>query len=73
LFIVTKPDAEDSHAQPSGMPTLTVPLPPLAGKSWLVGDNAALHGAPSWVTVNVCCAIARVPLRVLLPGFAAAV
>jgi hypothetical protein len=41
LVIVTKPDAEDSHAQPSGMPTLTMPLPPPAGKSWLVGDNVA--------------------------------
>jgi hypothetical protein len=51
--------------------TVTVPLPPFAGNVVLLGEIVNVHGAPGWVTVNVCPAIVRVPVRDVVAVFVA--
>jgi len=51
--------------------TVTVPLPPFAGSVVLLGEIVNVHGAPGWVTVNVCPAIVSVPVRSVVVVFAA--
>jgi hypothetical protein len=51
--------------------TVTVPVPPLAGRVWLVGEIVNVHGAAGCVTVNVCPAIVIVPVRDDVVVFAA--
>jgi hypothetical protein len=60
---------------PLGAVTLTLPVPPLAGKDALVGEIEYVQlGAPSvpaCVTVRVWPAMVRVPVRELVLLFAA--
>jgi hypothetical protein len=58
------------HAHPAGVVTLDEPVPPSAATDWLAGVIEYEHGAPAWVTVNVCPAIVNVPVRTAVPGFA---
>ena len=51
--------------------TATVPLPPVAGSAWLVGEIVNVQGAAGWVTVNVFPAMVIVPVRDDVVGFAA--
>jgi hypothetical protein len=51
--------------QPTGIVTLTVPLPPLDVNDWLVGESVRVQGMPPCVTVKVWPAIVIVPVRVL--------
>ena len=51
--------------------TVTVPVPPLAGKVWLDGEIVNVHGAAGCVTVNVCPAMVMVPVRDDVAVFAA--
>jgi hypothetical protein len=48
--------------QPAAVATATLPLPPLDVNDWLVGDMPKVH-ALACVTVNVCPAMAIVPVR----------
>ena len=61
---------EAVHAQPLPAVTATAPLPPVAVGDVLVGSIEYVHGgggggggAAACVTVNVCVAIVRVPVR----------
>jgi len=51
------------HAQPACAVTAVDPVPPLTTTDWLVGEIEYAHAAPAWVTVNVCPATVRVPVR----------
>jgi hypothetical protein len=51
--------------------TATVPLPPLAGSAWLVGEMVNEHGAAGCVTVYVTPAIVIVPVRGVVTVLAA--
>ena len=51
--------------------TATVPLPPVAGRAWLVGEIVNEQGAAGWVIVNVAPAIVIVPVRDVVALFAA--
>jgi hypothetical protein len=53
--------------------TVTVPVPPLDGNVWLVGEIVKTHDVAGWVTVNVLPAMVIVPVRDVLPVFAATV
>jgi hypothetical protein len=59
--------------QPGVVVTVTVAGPPLLPIAALVGDTATLHAAPPWVTVTVCPATVRVPLRDVVVVLAAVV
>ena len=64
-------DAADQE-QPAGANTLTVRLPPLALKIWLIGLMSYVH-APVCETVTVFPAIEIVPSRGVVLGFASTV
>jgi len=61
-------DAVHAHVELDAV-TLTVPLPPVASKAWLVGEIEKVHGggggggAPGCVTVTPMPAIVSPPLR----------
>ena len=57
--------------QPAPAVTITVPLPPVADSDWLAGEIVNEHGAADWVTVNVLPPIVSVPVRGVVPVFAA--
>ena len=50
--------------------TVTLPIPALALKVWLVGVMEYVQEIPSCVTVKVCPAIVIVPVRGLVPVLA---
>jgi len=56
---------------PAPAVTATVPMPPEAGRDWLVGEIVNEHGAAACVTVNVLAPIVSVPVRGVVPVFAA--
>src|SRR5262249_7063784 len=56
---------------PTDAVTPTVPLPAAALGDALVASSVNVHGAPAWVTVNVCPAIVSVPVRGVVARFAA--
>ena len=58
------------HAQPAPAVTLTLALPPVEVKLFVVGEIEYVHGAPPCVTVNVEPAIVIVPVRELAEPFA---
>jgi len=51
--------------------TFSVPLPPVAGRAWVVGEIVNVQGAAGWVTVKVLPAIVIVPVRDAVAVFAA--
>lgn len=57
--------------QPLEVVTVTVPVPPVFGSDWLVGEIVYVQGAAGWFTVNVCPPIVNVPVRALVVVFAA--
>ena len=59
------------HAQPVGIVTSLLPVPPAAVKDWLVGEIDAVQLAAACVTVNVAPAIVSVPVRIDATVFAA--
>ena len=59
------------HEQPGKVSTLTVPVVASAGTDELTGETANVHVCPACVTVNVCPPTVIVPVRELVPGFAA--
>ena len=60
------------HVQPGLLVvTLNVPVPPLGSKSPVVGESVIVQPL-SWLTVNVCPAIVKVPV-LAKPAFAAIV
>jgi hypothetical protein len=61
------------HAQVLGVVTVTATLSPAAGEVRLVGAIVNVHGAPAWVTLNVCPAIVTEPVRCAVPVLAATV
>jgi hypothetical protein len=56
---------------PAVVVTVTVPLPPAADSAWLVGEIAYAQGAAAWLTVNVLPPMVSVPVRDVVPVFAA--
>jgi hypothetical protein len=60
------------HVQPFGAVTATSLLPPAAAKAVAPGEIVSVQGTPSCVALKVLPAIVIVPLRGVLPGFAAA-
>ena len=59
------------QAQP--VPAVTVTVPVVAAEDVKFEDVGAMvnvHGAPTWVTVNVCPPIVIVPVRDAVPVFA---
>ena len=61
------------HAQPVAAVTVTVPVPPAAATLADAGEIVGAQVAPAWVIVKVLPAIVSVPVRAVLPGFAATV
>ena len=61
------------HAQPAPAVTLTLALPPVEVKLFVVGEIEYVQGAPPCVTVNVSPATVIVPVRALVEPFAAQV
>jgi hypothetical protein len=59
------------QAQPDGDNTSTEPFVRLCGVEMLAGEMVVVHGAPSCVTFTGWPAIVTVPVRCVLPGFAA--
>ena len=60
------------HAQPGvAVTTMGVPAPPAALMVWDAWSSEYEHAAAAWVTVNVCPAIVRVPVRGVPVGLAA--
>jgi len=59
------------HVQAAAVVIVTLPVPPVSDKDWLIGAIVKLHDA-SCVTVIVCPAIVNVPLRLAPVEFAAA-
>jgi hypothetical protein len=57
--------------QPAPAVTITVPLPPEAERDWPVGEIVNEHPGAAWVTVNVLPPIVSVPVRGVVPRFAA--
>ena len=56
------------------VPAVTVTVPVAAAdvvRFDEVGAMVKVHGAPAWVTVNVCPPIVIVPVRDVVPAFAA--
>lgn len=51
--------------------TATVPVPVVEAALAEAGEIVGVHGTPACVTVNVLPAIVMVPVRDVLPGFAA--
>jgi len=62
---------EAVQVQPAAVVTATVPLPPVAGRAWLVGEIVIVHDDVGCVTVYVWPAIVMVPVRFVAPVFAA--
>src|SRR6185312_13244974 len=60
------------HVHPIGALTATSLLPPAAAKAVPPGEIVSLQGTPSCVALNVLPAIVTLPLRGVMPGFAAA-
>lgn len=56
------------HVHPVATVTLTVPDDAPAPADPLAGDSVGSHGAPDWLSVNVCPAIVSVALRDVEPG-----
>ena len=74
VILSQEADSEAVHAQPFGVVTVTLALPPLAASAGgLVGEAVRVHGAASWVTVIDCPATVSVVLRGLAVVFAVAV
>jgi hypothetical protein len=61
------------HAQPAAAVTVTVPLPPAAVAFADGAPIVGAHGVPACVTVKVAPAIVSVPVRLVVPAFAATV
>ena len=59
------------HAHPLPAVTVTVPLTIVEATLADAGEIVGVHGAPACVTVNELPAIVMVPVRDVLPGFAA--
>jgi hypothetical protein len=59
------------HPHPVDALTVTTLEPPEAGTVVEVGDSADTHDTPTWVIVNVCPPIVIVPVRDVVPVFAA--
>jgi hypothetical protein len=60
-----------AQVQSVGAGTVILPVPPLAENDPLAGEIAYGQGAPACVTVNICPAIVRVPVRELTLPFSA--
>jgi hypothetical protein len=74
LEIVTQAALLDAvQLQVEDVVTVTVPVPPLDGNVWLVGEIVKTHGVEGWVTENVLSAMVIVPVRDVDPVFAATV
>jgi hypothetical protein len=56
---------------PVGAKTVIVPAVPVAPALTNVGRIVVTHDTPGWVTVNVLPPIVRVPVRDIVPVFAA--
>lgn len=60
--------------QPQPVPAVTVTVPVVAADDVRlddVGEIVNAHDTPAWVTVNVCPPIVIVPVREVVPVFAA--
>jgi hypothetical protein len=74
LEIVTQAALLDAaQLQVDDVVIVTVPVPPLDGNVWLVGEIVKTHGVEGWVTENVLSAMVIVPVRDVDPVFAATV
>ena len=72
LVMVTQVDpVEAVQLQFDNVVTVTVPVPPVADSVALVGAIVNVHVVAGCVTVNVCPAIVIVPVRDVVPVFAA--
>ena len=72
LVMVTHVDPLDAaQLQFDDVVTVTVPVPPVAGSVALAGAIVNVHVAAACVTVNVCPPIVIVPVRAVVPVFAA--
>jgi hypothetical protein len=61
------------HAHPAVAVTVTVPVPAVAATLAEVPEIVGAHGVPACVTVKVAPAIVNVPVRLVVPAFAATV
>ena len=60
------------HVQPALAVTVTVPVVATDDVRFdETGEIENEHGAPAWLTVNVCPAMVTVPVRDAVPAFAA--
>lgn len=72
--IVSQDVALLAAVQPQPVPAVTVTVPVVAVEEVRfdeVGEIDTVHWTPAWVMVKVCPAIVIVPVRDVVPGFAA--
>ena len=71
LMVIHEEPLVAVQAQPEGDVTLTLPVPPDEVYEALAGAIAYVHVIPAWVTEKVWPATVSVPVREVVPVFAA--